>query len=178
MELVGNIVVAWLFADFLAGVWHWLEDRYFREDWPLIGKYIAKPNQLHHDQPTAFLQQGYWSRNWTTIVPAGVALMLAIACQADWWLILGLVFVSQANEIHAWAHKRSNAVVRTLQATGIFQSPRSHAVHHKVPFDCRYCVMSDWLNPILDAVRFWFAVEWLVQRVTGIRAGQNMESQE
>ncbi|HNT33388.1 MAG TPA: hypothetical protein PKH07_00130, partial [bacterium] len=63
------------------------------EQWPLIGQYIAKPNQLHHAQPGAFLHQSYWSRNWTTILPAAVALVMAIAIGAPPVILLTLVFV-------------------------------------------------------------------------------------
>lgn len=166
IALIVQLVIGYLLADLLAGFWHWIEDRYFREEWPLIGKYIAKPNTLHHAQPAAFLNQGYWSRNWTTIAPAAVALAIALWCQAQLWLIAALAFVSQANEIHAWAHRRvQSRVIRGLQEFGILQSARHHSVHHRSPFDVRYCVMSDWLNPILDTIRFWSLLEWCLARV-------------
>ena len=100
LSWIGFTLVCWLAADLLSGFWRWWEDRYADEQWPVIGKWIAKPNQLHHNQPIAFLNQGYWSRNWTTIVPAVVAFVLTFP--NPWSLIF--VFVSQANEIHAWAH--------------------------------------------------------------------------
>lgn len=171
-EFIGTLLVGWLFADFLSGFWHWMEDRYFRTEWPVIGKYIAKPNQLHHADPTAFLNQSYWSRNWTTILPSAVTFVLLLPF-APWWVLYGIVAVSQANEIHAWSHKRSNRIVRMFQATGLLQSPRTHGQHHKSPFDIRYCVMSEWLNPILDETKFWFSLEWIVYRLLGIKAGVN-----
>lgn len=167
LELIGTLVVAWMAADLLAGFWHWLEDRYFDVRWPIVGQYIAKPNELHHEQPTAFIYQSYWSRNWTTIVPAGLALLLALAVGAPPVVLLTLLFVSQANEIHAWAHSKgrvSEWIVR-LQMTGIFQSPAHHAEHHRSPFEIRYCVMSDWLNPWLDHLQVWRRLESLLSRV-------------
>jgi hypothetical protein len=161
-SILGQLVIAWLLADFLSGFWHWLEDRYFEESWPLIGKYIAKPNTLHHDQPRAFLDQGYWSRNWTTLLPAAVAFSI-YPCWA-------FVFVSQANEIHAWAHQRCNRIIRAMQETGLIQSARHHAEHHRSPFDVKYCVMSDWLNPLLDTVGFWIALERLLSPLIRVRA--------
>jgi ubiquitin-conjugating enzyme E2 variant len=160
---VCKIVACWLSADFLSGLWHWIEDRYFEEQWPIIGKHIAKPNTLHHAQPTAFLDQGYFSRNWTTFLPAA-AVALVVAVIWGWcWTLLILAFVSQANEVHAFAHRRVQwRWIRGLQEFGLFQSPRHHAVHHKDPFNVKYCVMSDWVNPILDAVRFWQACEYLL----------------
>lgn len=154
MVFLTELLVAWLLADFLSGVWHWIEDRYFEESWPIIGKYIAKPNTLHHAQPAAFLQNGYWTRNWTTILPAAIAFALYPS-----WVF---VFVSQANEIHAWAHQKCSPFIRMLQEVGVLQSPRHHGEHHRSPFEIRYCVMSDWLNPFLDAIEFWRWSEYLI----------------
>ena len=168
-----SLIVGYFMADLLAGFWHWVEDRYFETEWPLIGKYIAKPNELHHSQPAAFLDQGYLKRNWTTLVPALIGFAIALDCHAPLWVLAMFAFVSQANEIHAWAHRgrlqtRLGRVIRGLQELGIMQSPKHHGVHHKAPFDCRYCVMSDWLNPLLDWTGFWPAMEWAVARVLRI----------
>lgn len=162
LHWIGFTFVCWLAADLLSGFWHWWEDRYADERWPLIGKWIAKPNQLHHDQPIAFLNQSYWSRNWTTIVPSAVAL--ALTFPNPWSLVF--VFVSQANEIHAWAHSRGKVSrwIEMFQETGFFQSPRHHAAHHVSPFATKYCVMSDWLNPILDRLQVWRGLEWIVEK--------------
>lgn len=170
MMMLAKVVGCWLIADFTSGFWHWLEDRYFDERWPVIGKYIAKPNALHHAQPAAFLHQPYWSRNWTSIVPAAVAVAIVLVSGGGFWSVLPVVMVSQANEVHAWAHQRVQARwVLILQEMGALQSPRHHGVHHRSPFDVRYCVMSDWLNPVLDASRFWLALEWCLAKVAGIK---------
>jgi ubiquitin-conjugating enzyme E2 variant len=132
-----------------------------------VGKWIAKPNQLHHEQPLAFLNQGYWSRNWTTIVPSAVAF--AMTSPNPWCLVF--VFVSQANEIHAWAHSRGKVPLWILmfQETGFFQSPKHHAAHHVAPFATKYCVMSEWLNPFLDRMQLWRALEWFVEKVFRVK---------
>lgn len=163
---IGYVATAWLAADLIAGFWHWIEDRYFDVKWPLIGEYIAKPNELHHEQPTAFLYGGYWHRNWTAIVPAIIA---AVVCGVlgGYWLALVFAMASQANEIHAWAHSKGklSPLVVALQETGVLQSPGHHARHHRDPFEVRYCVMTDWLNPLLDHFRFWRRLEWIVSRI-------------
>lgn len=160
---IGYVLACWLAADLIAGFWHWLEDRYFDVTWPLIGKYIAKPNELHHEQPTAFLFQTFWSRNWTTIVPAAIAFVLCFPSP----VCLVFVFVSQANEIHAWAHSKGKVSkwVSVLQETGLLQSPLHHGHHHRSPFEVKYCVMSDWLNPLLDHFQVWRALERLIALV-------------
>lgn len=154
---------SWLFADFLSGVGHWLEDRYFRVDWPLIGHYIAGPNELHHIDQRAFLQPGYFGRNWTTFLVTLPAAAFLLMFGSPLWL--GVALASQSNEVHAWTHQRCNRWIRMLQDVGILQCPRQHSQHHKAPFDCRYCVLTNFLNPVLDGLGFWVALEWCLSLV-------------
>ena len=46
-----QIVLVLASADFLAGIVHWLEDAYIREDTPLIGSTIGRANVIHHHLP-------------------------------------------------------------------------------------------------------------------------------
>lgn len=165
---LGFAVACWAIADFISGLGHWWEDRYARESWPLIGPLIATPNQEHHARPLG-MATGYWARNTVAIAPAMVVgMLIAVACGPSPWLLI-LAMVSQSNEIHYWTHHRQGWIVRALQATGIIQPPRMHGEHHKAPFDCRYCVMTAWLNPILDAVSFWTRLETFIAVTTGAR---------
>ena len=164
---IAYVLAAWLAADFFSGVFHWLEDRYGVEDWPVIGPLVVSPNVMHHSQPTAFLEQGFLARNWTTISPAVVASVLAWLAGWD-WLALALAFTGAGNEVHAWAHQRCSRPIRGLQLLGILQSQEQHAAHHRQPFDRNYCVMTDWLNPLLTWTGFWPAVEDTAEALTGI----------
>jgi ubiquitin-conjugating enzyme E2 variant len=167
---VGFVILSWLAADFVSGFFHWLEDRYFDKDWPIVGKYIATPNQEHHARPQAFLSGSYWYRNWTTIVPAlaGLAVCLLVPSLHCGWLTC--LFLTQANELHAWSHQHGHLTkpIVLIQETGVVQSCRHHAEHHRSPHEVRYCVMSNWLNPFLDCVGFWYACERVLACV-GIR---------
>lgn len=165
---LGYLMTCWLAADFISGFYHWLEDRYAKDDWPIIGKFVAKPNKLHHSAPSAFLVGSYWTRNWTTFAVALPAF--AMIFPNKWCLIFAMV--SQANEVHAWAHQKCNRWIRVIQSTGILQSPREHGLHHHSPFEVRYCVMSNWLNPILDEFGFWRFAEWCLGKTIGIKVNQ------
>lgn len=156
-EAVGFVLLSWLAADFVAGIFHWWEDNYAVEDWPMVGTLIAGPNALHHADPVNFTKGSYWERNWTTIVPAAVVGVPTVVFFPSTWLFF--VFISQANEVHCWSHQKCNRLIRALQSTGIVASPEHHAKHHREPFDKRYCVMSNILNPILDLVGFWNSIE-------------------
>lgn len=160
-------VAALLAADFLSGLVHWWEDRYGDVAWPVIGRHVIEPNVLHHADQMAFTAGSYWHRNWTSIVPAGIGAAVSLAAGQP-FLALVLVLVSQANEIHAWAHQRCSRPVRGMQLLGMFCSPEQHARHHRRPFGSHYCTMTDFLNPLLEAVRFWPGLELLVHRTTGI----------
>lgn len=167
VEVIGTFFTAWLLADFLTGVFHWFEDRYIRTDWPILGKYVAVPNELHHTDPRAFLNQGYFGRNWTTLLPSALAFAGCYALGSPLVVLLALVFVSQGNEVHAWSHSKGivSPLVRSLQETGMLQSPRQHSEHHRSEFDVRYCVLSDMLNPLLDLFGFWGWIEYGLARL-------------
>ena len=154
-------ISAFLFAELITGMVHWWEDRYGDPDWPLLGKYVVQPNIVHHSNQTAFTRGDYWTRNWTVFAPALTAAAVAAAF-GQWWLALVAAIASQGNEIHCWSHQKCSRPIRGLQLLGVFQSPEQHAKHHTQPFDTNYCVMSDALNPVLQAIRFWQGLEWVV----------------
>lgn len=168
MNLFSYVILSWIAADFVAGFFHWWEDQYAVVDWPIIGKLVAGPNALHHRDQTAFLAGNYWQRNWTTIVPTAVVGIPVTYCVHEAWL--AFAFLSQANELHSWGHRKCNRVVTALQEAGIVCSPRHHAKHHRDPFSERYCVMSNWLNPLLDLIKFWRMLEMLVFWVLRVRS--------
>jgi ubiquitin-conjugating enzyme E2 variant len=153
LEWVGYILVSWLLADFIAGVFHMLEDVYLDENTPFLGKLVGGPNKAHHTDPMGFLKGNYWHRNYTTIIPALIAALIAYIYYPP--LVLTFLFVSQANEIHGWSHQKCNFLIRAIQETGFLASPRHHLGHHESPYQIRYCVMSNFLNPFLDLVYFW-----------------------
>lgn len=171
------IIGSWLLADFIAGVFHWWEDSYLTQSDSFLGRLIGGPNQLHHADQYAFLKGTYWQRNYTTIVPSLIAMLLCLCFEPikNGWLCM--LFLSQANQIHAWAHsKKSNGwIIRGMQRLAILQSPRHHSEHHRNPFHVRYCVMSPLLNPILDAIGFWRGLEFFGRMFFGVKPRVNHE---
>lgn len=159
IELFAGVVAAWFLADFLTGVFHWLEDRYGNPDWPILGRWVVRPNIEHHEHPARMCEGTYLDRNATTIIPAAGLVVLSWSLAWPWFITLAFALLSQGNQIHAWTHGRRPVVVQYLQGAKILISPRDHAKHHRHPFDTNYCTMSPWLNPILSAVRFWPSAE-------------------
>lgn len=81
-------------------------------------------------------------------------------------------FGVNANEIHKWAHRtraENGPVITFLQRIGVLQSPVQHGNHHRGTKDTYYCVITDYLNPVLERLRFWPALEWLIYQLFGVR---------
>lgn len=170
---IGFVLTAWLTADFLTGLFHWFEDRYANPKWPVFGPLVAAPNELHHSEPRAFLRGSYWDRNNTTLIPCLTVAALLIY-KEEWWWALVACFAAQANELHAFTHRAGiPRPIRVLQDTDILQNARHHARHHISPYASHFCVMSSWLNPILDAVGFWRFLESLVYLILLVKPKQD-----
>jgi hypothetical protein len=161
-----DLLLAYFLADLFSGLFHWAEDRYGNPKWPILGPLVVAPNVEHHRRPAAFCRQTYFQRNWTTAVPA-----LTLAALFWWCLPLCFAFIllSQANEVHSWAHRRASPPVRFFQRLGLLQSPTHHRVHHRRPYDRHYCILTNYLNPVLRTALFWEVMEALVWVFTGAK---------
>lgn len=166
-SIVGQLLLGWLLADLLTGLFHWWEDRFGREDWALIGPWLIAPNRLHHVDALAFTRHGFAGRNGASIAAAGM-----VGC-AWWWLLGPSLLMASAlfgaaltNEVHRFAHQPSAAtpIIRMLHQTGLLQSPKGHAAHHRPPQTANYCVLTDWLNPLLEFAGIWSRLERLAGR--------------
>lgn len=162
-----QILVAWLLADFLTGVVHWVEDRYFDEHTSLdFAQGVATDNQLHHSKPTAMLLNSYWGNMRSGAMVAWPLAAVVWLSGAPLWLWLGIAAAGFGNLVHRFAHTPRTQLprwIRGLQEFGLFISAEHHDTHHRdqiglVPKHraCRaYCPMTDLVNPVLDRVRFW-----------------------
>ncbi|QDU83816.1 Kua-ubiquitin conjugating enzyme hybrid localization domain protein [Planctomycetes bacterium Pla163] len=160
-----------LAADLVSGLVHWAEDTFFTESTPVIGPSVIAPNVEHHERPAAMLGKGYWDSNGQLLAIAAALVAGAAALGLlTWHVWLFALLAGNANQIHKWAHmprRRVPAVVRGLQRIGLFQSVRHHARHHSGARNSHYCTTTDWLNPLLDRIRFWRALEWVTVPILG-----------
>jgi len=159
-------------AEFAAGLIHWFEDAYVREDTPFIGRRVARPNIVHHHYPRYMTRHGWWTSSWDLCLLSGLIVLVAWACHwLTWQVWLFALLAANANEIHKWAHRtrtENGAVISFLQRLGILQSAHHHAKHHTDPKNSHYCTITNFLNPILDFIHFWEAMEWLLAKVFGL----------
>ncbi|XVJ68309.1 MAG: hypothetical protein HEQ39_00640 [Rhizobacter sp.] len=169
-----SLIAAVLLADLVSGVVHWAEDAYARvkpqRKIALINK-IAEENDLHHERPRAFLAKGWWASSWDLFF-VGSAL-LCLAWGLGWFnpaVLLFVVLSVNANQIHKWTHQNASEKpwwVLRLQRAYLLQTPRHHGRHHQGEKNSHYCVITNFLNPLLEEVGFWRRLESGVEKVTG-----------
>ena len=168
-----STVKAIFYADFISGVGHWLEDRYARVGMKLIEDLIVLPNLEHHKTPRSFLERSYWQRNDVLIVVTfGLFLCFWVIGILTITVGMTLVLLSQINEFHAMAHRKKKdnwKIVRMLQRIGLLQSAKHHNFHHAAPFECRYCILTEYLNTLLDEIKFFRILEWFIFQIFRIR---------
>lgn len=175
-EGVGTILV----ADFLSGFIHWAEDTFWTEETPLIGEWIIAPNDLHHRDGAAFLKKNWWDSSKDSVAIGAAVVVVAFATHHfGWQIILFAIVAANANQFHKWAHVHPMKVpawVRGCQKIGLLQHPKHHASHHRGLKNTAYCVITEYLNPVLDGIGFWRALErvalvfWSAPRRTDLRA--------
>jgi ubiquitin-conjugating enzyme E2 variant len=163
-----SFVFAVIAADFLVGFVHWIEDAYVREDWPVLGPLVGRPNILHHHLPRHFVRNSWMQSCWDQLLLAGVIVGIAWSVDGlSWPVMVFAVLVGNANEIHKWAHRsrRENGrLITLLQDLHLIQGARHHAIHHTDPKSTHYCVITECLNPVLERLRFWTRLECLLWR--------------
>jgi ubiquitin-conjugating enzyme E2 variant len=175
---------AYLLADLLAGLTHWLADRFFREDTRWIGPLLIAPFREHHTDPGSIARHDFATVSGNSALataPLAVALRLlpepanvpALALFVFGNVLTLALFLT--NLFHRWAHApRRPPFVRWLHRTGLILTPERHARHHRGDHDCAYCVTSGWLNPLLDGLGVFPRLERLL-RARGRHACETRE---
>lgn len=170
-----NILVCILAADFITGLVHFWEDTYSTINDGWLSRNIGQPNILHHKSPLLFTMTSVISRNYIQWVAALIVLGLAILFGFySHYLLLIAILSSMANEVHNWSHSvKNNWLVELLQDMCILQTKQHHMKHHKKPYDKHYCILTNWLNPVLDRIRFWRFLEWAISPIVSVKRGHS-----
>lgn len=163
--MLTQILICVLVADFLTGFSHWIEDTYGVPSWPFIGKTVIVDNINHHRNPGMMgSMTTILSRNMSSMAIAVIILgCLAIMGWVHWTLFLTAFLGVMGNEVHNWNHDAiRNPFIVFLWDTGIIQSKKQHAKHHIPPYNKYFCTLTNFLNPVLEVLRFWRVLEWLI----------------
>jgi ubiquitin-conjugating enzyme E2 variant len=160
-------------AEFITGIVHWFEDAYVREDTPLVGRHIARPNIVHHHYPRYMTRLTWWQSSWDLCLISALLVLVAWACGVLTWQVwLFAILAANANEFHKWAHRtrtENGPVITFFQKIRILQTAHHHALHHTDPKNSHYCTMTNVLNPVLDGLHFWDGAEWALARTVGLQ---------
>lgn len=162
-----------LAAELVAGLVHWFEDAYIRDNTPLVGRFIGRPNTVHHHFPRHMTRHGWWRSSWDLVLLAAIPVLLAWGCHCLTWQVwLFAILSANANEFHKWSHrtrKENGRVISFLQDAYVLQTARHHARHHTDPKNSHYCTITNFLNPVLDGIRFWDGLERLLAKTIGFK---------
>jgi len=172
------IVVGLAVADFVSGLVHWAGDTWGTEKSPLLGWRFIRPFRFHHAHPQDMLKSNFFTTNGDTVLGAAPMLIapLFFPLTSAWWLWAAVLVCSVgafgmwSSQCHLWAHmKRPPRLVRWMQACRLILRPKHHLRHHRSPHQVNYCITTGWCNPLLDRIRYWAAMEWIVSRLTGLK---------
>ena len=104
--VVLQVVLIIMLADFAAGVVHWIEDAYVREDTPFIGSFIGKANVIHHHLPRYMTRNNWWQSSWDLLCLSALMVIAAWALGVLTWQVWLFAAVStNANQVHKWSHQ-------------------------------------------------------------------------
>lgn len=170
-----------LIADFITGLVHWWEDTYATKYWKGYWKIIAEPNIIHHKDPKAMIRD---SNSFQRCALSGIFAIIIVSLiyffyGINWQIILTAIFSTIGNEVHGWHHGLNirNPIVKFLQDMCLVQTPKHHSMHHRQPYNRDYCILTNWLNPILNRIKFWRMLEWLIS-LFGIKVKRMTEARD
>ena len=175
LTLAVTVVVSYLASDVLSGVVHWAGDTIGNEDVPFLGPNFIRPFREHHVDQKDISRHDFIETNGNNCIvilgPLAIAFLLMPSVQGVGFFVATFVallalFVVMTNQFHKWAHSDTPPrAARVLQRWRRILTPRHHDKHHAVPHDRHYCITVGWMNPVLNQLRFFRTMEWMIARV-------------
>lgn len=168
-----QIIIGYLSADFIMGIYHWIKDTYFSPFSPIIGKTLIWGSRLHHVRPRYVIEFSdinlfCESAKWTFLWIGPLAYLVGISP-----FILSLFFVISLNDvIHKYAHMLDHErpkLATFLQKIYLFQSHEEHHHHHVFPHIVNYCPITPYVNVMLEKINFWRRIENFIGNNLGIK---------
>lgn len=172
------LVGGFLAADVASGMMHHWADQYAdpNSNNPAVKKF-AKQSQRHHFYPTKLGNYGpaYWAHPLSLVAWAPLVAGTALGAPAPLMsATIGLVAgTTHYGNFHNWSHMRDSQVPKVgkaLQKVGIAIGKREHGVHHRLPWNSDYCIVSGIMNKPLDKIEFWPKYERAIHALTGKEA--------
>lgn len=170
--------VGYVVADLASGFVHWMFDRFFATNTPLIGANFVTPFREHHTDPKDITRHGFIETAGNTCLATlpvlGLVAFVPLQSAAASFLVAVFAFASLAtfatNQFHKWAHTENPpAVVVWLQQKNLILSPEHHAIHHEAPYESHYCITVGWLNETLSRADVWRRMERFAERTLHLK---------
>jgi len=177
-NIILQIIIGFFLADFLSGLFHWIEDTYldYCINIPIL-KDISKGNEMHHYFPRAILKNSYFQNiQITTIITTIVYIIIYLLNKNllfdyKYLFLILFIFSSISPIIHRFSHMREcekDPFILFLQNIGIITSNEHHKMHH-IDSDLKYCINTPYLNMILDSIYFWRIIEFFIFIISGLK---------
>lgn len=157
--------LAYLAADFVSGVVHFICDNYGSEHTPLVGEHFIKEFRQHHVDPVDITRYGFVETNGNNCIVAGLSLLVVLILvdgQMIWgfyvqiFMVTFTMLIFGTNQFHKWAHSTlPGRIPLALQRAKLVLGKEHHQIHHKAPYDRYYCITSGILNPLLTKIKFF-----------------------
>ncbi|ODT65002.1 hypothetical protein ABS71_12495 [bacterium SCN 62-11] len=173
----GALAGGYLLADLPSGLLHHWADNYAKPDAKLgVVRKFAKQAQRHHFHPgkLGHYSLSYWAFPLSSV--AWAPLLGAAALGAPAPVLAGAIGLiggmSVYGKYHQWSHMKQTEVPKhgkLLQKVGMAIDPKAHGVHHRMPWNSDYCIVSGHLNKPLDAIKFWPRYEKAIYTITGAK---------
>lgn len=172
------LLAGYLAADFISGFVHWTFDTWWSPDTPLIGRTLVRTFREHHVDQTAITRHDLIETNGSNAFAALTLVGMGFAVRGEETsrfgafmagsLFVASLFTSVTSQIHKWAHMaRPPVLIRLLQRSRLIITKESHSSHHAPPYAKSYCITCGWMNPTLNFLRFFPALERIISWVTG-----------
>lgn len=163
LQLVLYALFAYVTADFVSGLVHFLADNFGNPETPFFGKVFVFAFREHHVDPKAITRHAFVETNGANSLvslPGLIYFYYESAPVADFtfrfYFLVFYLSIFMTNQIHKWSHAdKISAFVAALQRWHVILPPQHHDVHHKAPYDKYYCITCGWLNPLLNRVHFF-----------------------
>jgi hypothetical protein len=171
ISITCQIFALYLLADFIGGLFYWTEDTLGSSNSPIWGKVFVRPNEIHHEDPGVMLTIPWYINNIANVLGTLAVIALFWAFSAISWQLWMLAFFGVWNQqVHRFSHCPSvhlPKAVHWLQKKLVIQNARHHWKHHTEPHLTCYCVLTPWMNPVLDKIKFWRGLERILVPVFG-----------
>ena len=174
IAIITLFIIAVELVDFIVGVAHWAFDQYWSYGHKYMGNLIIT-FRGHHSNPEKMLAHGVIQSNNNAFPIAVLVLILTLLLVSNSNTAYFLLFVSfigaYSATVHQWCHKNPqelNIIISELQRYGILISPKQHIKHHD-GYQSHYCAITGHFNYILDYLKFWRLLEFVVKKLSGIK---------